>query len=223
MTASNSAPVDEPALYSTYELDFMLSLRENDGSRASREQIGILGVPEEAEEFVREAVMAGLRARGRIHHDGSEWVLGEEAQVIATVLSAADRWLGIALAQGDAMRGAFVVKANEAVLMLTQDELESFRIVSLGAPGTVGRNVADIAAAFLGQGPGRTVSLRCTDARDLATAVPMMLHVEDDGSWHVGHLPMTEEGTLSVSPTKPQDLQALIEGLWNDGVSAARR
>ena len=102
MTAPAASAAPEPALYSTYELDVMLTLHDTEAGRASREQLGILGVPEEAEEFVTEAVMSGLRARDRLVHVGGKWVLGEEAQAVAGVLASADRWLGIALARGEA-------------------------------------------------------------------------------------------------------------------------
>lgn len=196
MTAPAASAAPEPALYSTYELDVMLTLHDTEAGRASREQLGILGVPEEAEEFVTEAVMSGLRARDRLVHVGGKWVLGEEAQAVAGVLASADRWLGIALARGEAMRGAFIVKAGERVLMLSQDELETFRVVTLPGPDAVGPSVADIAIGFLDQGAGRTVSLRRTDARDLSSTSPLMIHVEEDGSWGLGHLPLTDEGVL---------------------------
>ena len=52
----------------------------------------------------------------------------------APALTAADRWLGIALAEGEAMRMAFIIKAEEAIIMLTQDELDSFVLTALPSP-----------------------------------------------------------------------------------------
>ena len=123
---------DEPTIYTAYEIDFMLNLRPTAQGAVTREQIGLRSAPEEAREFVTAAVTSGLRARGKVERsDDGQWLLGEEGQVIATALTAADRWMGIALAEGDAMRMAFVIKANEAILMLTQDELDSFIVSAL--------------------------------------------------------------------------------------------
>src|SRR5690625_5637832 len=110
-----------------YEIDFMLNLRPTEAGAVTREQIGLRSAPEEAKEFVTAAVTSGLRARGKVtHSEDGQWLLGEEGQVVATTLTSADRWLGLALTEGEAMRLAFVIKANQAVLMLTQDELDSF-------------------------------------------------------------------------------------------------
>src|SRR5690625_5730953 len=108
-----------------YELDFMLNLRPTEAGAGTREQIGLRSAPEEAKEFVTAAVTSGLRARGKVtHSEDGQWLLGEEGQVVATTLTSADRWLGLALTEGEAMRMAFVIKANQAVLMLTQDRSE---------------------------------------------------------------------------------------------------
>ncbi|UYG17229.1 hypothetical protein BRM3_01980 [Brachybacterium huguangmaarense] len=207
-------------LYTAYELDFMLSLRPSAAGDMTREQLGLQGAPDEAAEYVTAAVTSGLQARGKVDHapDG-HWALGEEAQVIGTALTAADRWLGFALAEGRAMRMAFVVKAGAAVLMLVQDELDTFAVSAIDDPQDVPRSVATIARSFLSDGPGRTVSLRRTDALDPARTAAAMLHVEDDGAWQVGHEPVTDEGVLTVSPLRPDRIETVIDRLWSEGVS----
>src|SRR5699024_10323584 len=132
--------------------------RTNPGA-VTREQIGLRSAPEEAKEFVTAAVTSGLRARGKVtHSEDGQWLLGEEGQVVATTLTSADRWLGLALTEGEAMRMAFVIKANQAVLMLTQDELDSFVVSALPDPAQVPTSVADVVTAFLDEGKERTVS-----------------------------------------------------------------
>lgn len=150
-----------------------------------------------------------------------QWLLGEEGQVIATALTAADRWLGIALAEGEAMRMAFIIKANEAIIMLTQDELDSFVVTALPSSEQVPASVADIVLAFLEDGNERTVSLRRTDVAAPQDAVPLMFHVEADGSWKSGHLPLDEEGVLSVSDTDAAAVTEAARVLWEDGASTA--
>src|SRR5690625_7958426 len=83
----------------------MLSLRPTEAGAVTREQIGLRSAPEEAKEFVTAAVTSGLRARGKVtHSEDGQWLLGEEGQVVATTLTSADRWLGLALTEGEAMR-----------------------------------------------------------------------------------------------------------------------
>lgn len=213
---------DEPTIYTAYEIDFMLNLRPTAQGAITREQVGLRSAPEEAQEFVTAAVTSGLRARGKVERsDDGQWLLGEEGQVIATALTAADRWMGIALAEGDAMRMAFVIKANEAVLMLTQDELDSFIVSALPDAAQVPASVGEVVSAFLGEGRERTVSLRRTDGADSSATVPLMFHVEEDGRWQVGHLPLDENGVLSVSELPREGVREAIRGLWEDGVSEA--
>lgn len=213
---------DEPTIYTAYEIDFMLNLRPTAQGAITREQVGLRSAPEEAQEFVTAAVTSGLRARGKVERsDDGQWLLGEEGQVIATALTAADRWMGIALAEGDAMRMAFVIKANEAVLMLTQDELDSFIVSALPDVAQVPASVGEVVSAFLAEGRERTVSLRRTDGADPSATVPLMFHVEEDGRWQVGHLPLDENGVLSVSELPREGVREAIRGLWEDGVSEA--
>lgn len=221
-TRSHAEPQDEPTLYTAYELDFMLSLRDTDSARITRDQIGLRPAPEAAQEFVAAAVTAGLHARGKVElSDDGQWLLGGEAQVIASALTSADRWLGIALSQGDAMRMAFILQAGETILMLTQDELDTFQASALPDTDTVATSVAEISSSFLGQEAGRTVSLRRTDLSDPQTSVPLMFHTEQDGSWKVGHLPLDADGVLSVDGLASADVRTVVARLWADGVSAA--
>ncbi|WP_106506071.1 hypothetical protein [Brachybacterium timonense] len=215
--------VDESqTTYTAYEIDFMLDLRTTDAGEITREQIGLRRAPEEAREYVTAAVTSGLHARGKVaYSEDGQWLLGEEAQIIATALTAADRWLGIALAQGDAMRMAFIVKANQAVLMLTQDDLDSFAITALPDPSQVPVAIAGVCSAFLAEGKERTVSLRRTDASAPQDAVPLMFHVEEGGSWKVGHLPLDDDGVLTVSDLDRDGLEAAIAALWEQGASQA--
>lgn len=223
---TETAPVtdgdDQPTIYTAYEIDFMLNLRPTDAGRITREQVGLRSAPEEAREFVTAAVTSGLRARGKVERsEDGQWLLGEEGQVVATALTAADRWLGVALAEGDAMRMAFVIKANQAVLMLTQDELDSFIVSALPDPGQVPTSITDVVTAFLGEGRERTVSMRRTDATDPSQEVPLMFHVEQDGSWRVGHLPLDDNGVLTVSQVQPGGIGESVRALWEDGESRA--
>ena len=101
MSESASAGTDRPevTIYTAYEIDFMLGLRDTENARITREQIGLRSAPEQAREFVTAAVTSGLRARGKVERSADgQWLLGEEGQVIAGALTSADRWLGIALA-----------------------------------------------------------------------------------------------------------------------------
>ncbi|WP_114855105.1 hypothetical protein [Brachybacterium sp. YJGR34] len=220
---SESTAADEQAtIYTAYEIDFMLSLRPTDNGRITREQVGLRSAPEAASEFVTAAVTSGLRARGKVERsEDGQWLLGEEGQVIATALTAADRWLGIALSEGEAMRMAFLIKANEAVVMLTQDELDSFVVSALPDPSHVPDSVSDIVLAFLDGGNERTVSLRRTDLSAPQDPVPQMFHVEADGSWRMGHLPLDEEGILHVSDVSREGVVAANRRLWEDGASEA--
>lgn len=221
-TASTSADDDSSTIYTAYEIDFMLGLRPTESGRISREQIGLRAAPEEAREFVTAAVTSGLRARGKVERsEEGQWLLGEEGQVVATVLTAADRWLGVALSEGEAMRMAFVVKAKQAVLMLTQDDLDSFVVSSLPDPSQVPASIADVVVAFLGEGSERTVSLRRTDLSDPEQQVPLMFHVEADGAWRTGHLPLDEDGILTVSDADSGSIARSVAELWEDGVSRA--
>ena len=200
----------------------MLNLRPTEAGAVTREQIGLRSAPEEAKEFVTAAVTSGLRARGKVtHSEDGQWLLGEEGQVVATTLTSADRWLGLALTEGEAMRMAFVIKANQAVLMLTQDELDSFVVSALPDPAQVPTSVADVVTAFLDEGKERTVSLRRTDASAPQDTTPLMFHAEADGSWRVGHLPLDDEGVLSVSGIDRAGVAAAVSALWEQGTSQA--
>ena len=220
--AASTASDEQPTIYTAYEIDFMLGLRDTENARITREQVGLRSAPEQAREFVTAAVTSGLRARGKVERSSDgQWLLGEEGQVIATALTSADRWLGIALAEGEAMRMAFVIKANDAILMLTQDELDSFVVSALPDADHVPASVTDIVLAFLEEGAERTVSLRRTGISDPQDAAPLMVHVEADGSWRLGHLPLDEEGVLSVSEVTAAQLPEVVRALWEDGASTA--
>lgn len=221
MSANTQAPQDGPTVFSTYEIDFMLSLKDTSAGGVSREQLGIERPPRQAREHVTSAVTAGLLARDKVRRSrGGEWVLGEEAQVTAGTLTTADRWLSLALAHGDAMRVAFIVKSEDSVIMLTQDELDTLQVSSLPDPDEVARSVADIATSFLGQGTGRTVSLRRTGT-EKTEEITMMFHVEDDGAWKLGHLPLDDDGVLTVSDVDRSQVLPVITKLWDDGDSVA--
>src|SRR5690625_3481526 len=186
-TAPDTSGQEQTTIYTAYEIDFMLNLRPTEAGAVTREQIGLRSAPEEAKEFVTAAVTSGLRARGKVaRSEDGQWLLGEEGQVVATTLTSADRWLGLALTEGEAMRMAFVIKANQAVLMLTQDELDSFVVSALPDPTQVPASVADVVAAFLDEGTERTVSLRRTDVSAPQETAPLMFHAEADGSWQIG-------------------------------------
>ena len=220
--AASTASAEQPTIYTAYEIDFMLGLRDTETARITREQVGLRSAPEQAREFVTAAVTSGLRARGKVERSSDgQWLLGEEGQVVATALTSADRWLGIALAEGEAMRMAFVIKANDAILMLTQDELDSFVVSALPDADHVPASVSDIVLAFLEEGAERTVSLRRTGISAPQDAAPLMVHVEADGSWRLGHLPLDEEGVLSVSEVTAAQLPEVVRALWEDGASTA--
>lgn len=223
MTETTAAATDEQVtIYTAYELDFMLGLRDTENGRISRDQIGLRSAPEAAQEFVTAAVTSGLRARGKVERsEDGQWLLGQEGQVVATALTAADRWLGIALAEGEAMRMAFIIKANEAIIMLTQDELDSFVVTALPGPEQVPASVSDIVVAFLEEGNERTVSLRRTDLSAPDDPTPLMFHVEADSTWKVGHLPLDEEGVLTVSAADADSVTDSVRALWEDGESRA--
>lgn len=223
MSETTAAGTDEQVtIYTAYEIDFMLGLRDTENGRITREQVGLRRAPESAQEFVTAAVTSGLRARGKVERsDDGQWLLGEEGQVVATALTAADRWLGIALAEGEAMRMAFIIKASEAIIMLTQDELDSFVVTALPSSDEVPASVTDIVLAFLEGGNERTVSLRRTDISAPDDPVPLMFHVEPDGSWKVGHLPLDDEGILGVSDVSADGVAAATRALWTDGQSTA--
>lgn len=219
---SSQAQQDEATIYTAYEIDFMLNLRPTPEGAITREQIGLRTAPEAAREYVQAAVTSGLRARGKVARtEEGQWLLGEEAQVVATALTAADRWMGIALAQGEAMRMAFMVKANEAVLMLTQDDLDSFAITALPSPDEVPAAIGGVCTAFLAEGAERTISLRRTEGSSPEQVTPLMFHVEADGSWKVGHLPLDDEGVLTVSDLPQGSVVEAVRALWEDGRSEA--
>ena len=221
-TAPDTSGQEQTTIYTAYEIDFMLNLRPTEAGAVTREQIGLRSAPEEAKEFVTAAVTSGLRARGKVtHSEDGQWLLGEEGQVVATTLTSADRWLGLALTEGEAMRMAFVIKANQAVLMLTQDELDSFVVSALPDPAQVPTSVADVVTAFLDEGKERTVSLRRTDASAPQDTTPLMFHAEADGSWRVGHLPLDDEGVLSVSGIDRAGVAAAGSARWEQGTSQA--
>ena len=223
MTETTAAATDEQVtIYTAYELDFMLGLRDTENGRISRDQIGLRSTPEAAQEFVTAAVTSGLRARGKVERsEDGQWLLGQEGQVVATALTAADRWLGIALAEGEAMRMAFIIKADEAIIMLTQDELDSFVVTALPGPEQVPASVSDIVVAFLEEGNERTVSLRRTDLSAPGDQIPLMFHVEADSTWKAGHLPLDEEGVLTVSTADAGSVTESVRALWEDGESRA--
>jgi hypothetical protein len=223
MSESTATATDEQVtIYTAYEIDFMLGLRDTESGRITREQVGLRSAPEASREFVSAAVTSGLRARGKVERsDDGQWLLGEEGQVIASALTSADRWLGIALAEGEAMRMAFIIKAAEAIIMLTQDELDSFVVTALPGPEQVPASVSDIVLAFLEGGNERTVSLRRTDLSAPTDPVPLMFHVEADGSWKIGHLPLDEEGVLGVSDVSAAGVAEATRALWVDGASRA--
>lgn len=222
---STSAPVSAPAdaevtltLYTAHEIEFMLGLRSTPAASVTATLLGVPAVPEAAREAVQAAVTSGLHARGKVEHapDG-QWLLGEEAQLIAGALTEADRWLGFALAEGEAMRAAFVVRAGEAVIMVVQDELGTFAISAMEGSDDVPRAVAGIATAFLSESPGRTVSLHRTEVAAPERRVPLLLHTDPDGTWQAAHEPEAD-GALTVSPLDPGDIEAVVSRLWHDGI-----
>lgn len=223
MSETSATATDEQVtIYTAYEIDFMLGLRDTENGRITREQVGLRRAPEAAQEFVTAAVTSGLRARGKVERsDDGQWLLGEEGQVVATALTAADRWLGMALAEGEAMRMAFIIKANEAIIMLTQDELDSFVVTALPSSDEVPASVSDIVLAFLEEGNERTVSLRRTDLDAPNDPVPLMFHAEPDGSWKLGHLPLDDDGILGVSDVTAEGIAEATRALWADGISQA--
>ena len=219
--SGSAASGEQVTIYTVYEIDFMLGLRDTENARITREQVGLRSAPEQAREFVTAAVTSGLRARGKVERSADgQWLLGEEGQVVAAALTAADRWLGIALAEGEAMRMAFVIKADDVILMLTQDELDSFLVSALPDAAHVPASVSDIVLAFLEEGHERTVSLRRTSLAAPEEPAPLMVHVEADGSWRLGHLPLDDRGVLTVSEVTAAQLPEVVRALWEDGTSA---
>ena len=219
--SGSAASGEQVTIYTAYEIDFMLNLRDTENARITREQVGLRSAPEQAREFVTAAVTSGLRARGKVERSADgQWLLGEEGQVVAAALTAADRWLGIALAEGEAMRMAFVIKADDVILMLTQDELDSFLVSALPDAAHVPASVSDIVLAFLEEGHERTVSLRRTSLAAPEEPAPLMVHVEADGSWRLGHLPLDDRGVLTVSEVTAAQLPEVVRALWEDGTSA---
>ena len=219
--SGSAASGEQVTIYTAYEIDFMLGLRDTENARITREQVGLRSAPEQAREFVTAAVTSGLRARGKVERSADgQWLLGEEGQVVAAALTAADRWLGIALAEGEAMRMAFVIKADDVILMLTQDELDSFLVSALPDAAHVPASVSDIVLAFLEEGHERTVSLRRTSLAAPEEPAPLMVHVEADGSWWLGHLPLDDRGVLTVSEVTAAQLPEVVRALWEDGTSA---
>ena len=219
--SGSAASGEQVTIYTAYEIDFMLGLRDTENARITREQVGLRSAPEQAREFVTAAVTSGLRARGKVERSADgQWLLGEEGQVVAAALTAADRWLGISLAEGEAMRMAFVIKADDVILMLTQDELDSFLVSALPDAAHVPASVSDIVLAFLEEGHERTVSLRRTSLAAPEEPAPLMVHVEADGSWRLGHLPLDDRGVLTVSEVTAAQLPEVVRALWEDGTSA---
>ena len=219
--SGSAASGEQVTIYTAYEIDFMLGLRDTENARITREQVGLRSAPEQAREFVTAAVTSGLRARGKVERSADgQWLLGEEGQVVAAALTAADRWLGIALAEGEVMRMAFVIKADDVILMLTQDELDSFLVSALPDAAHVPASVSDIVLAFLEEGHERTVSLRRTSLAAPEEPAPLMVHVEADGSWRLGHLPLDDRGVLTVSEVTAAQLPEVVRALWEDGTSA---
>ena len=219
--SGSAASGEQVTIYTAYEIDFMLGLRDTENARITREQVWLRSAPEQAREFVTAAVTSGLRARGKVERSADgQWLLGEEGQVVAAALTAADRWLGIALAEGEAMRMAFVIKADDVILMLTQDELDSFLVSALPDAAHVPASVSDIVLAFLEEGHERTVSLRRTSLAAPEEPAPLMVHVEADGSWRLGHLPLDDRGVLTVSEVTAAQLPEVVRALWEDGTSA---
>ena len=47
-----------------------------------------------------------------------------------------------------------------------------------------------------------------------------MVHVEADGSWRLGHLPLDDRGVLTVSEVTAAQLPEVVRALWEDGTSA---
>lgn len=226
------APADAAlTLYTAHEIAFMLGLRSTPAARVTGSLLGVPAVADEAREAVQAAVTSGLHARGKVEHapDG-QWLLGEEAQLIAGALTEADRWLGFALAEGEAMRAAFVVRAGQTVIMVVQDELGTFAVSAMEGSDDVPRAVGGIAVAFLSESPGRTVSLHRTEVTAPDRRVPLLLHTEPDGTWQVAHEgadgarePSAAADALAVAPLDPGDVEATIARLWHEGVSAPRR
>lgn len=225
MTQNAAVPAEQDArtaVFTAYELDFMLSLRPTDSGAISRDRLSLRSAPPEAQEFVTAAVASGLRARHKVQRsEDGQWLLGEEGRVIATTLTAADRWLTFALAEGEALRMSFVVKAEDAIVMLTQDELDSFTVSAVADPSHVPTAVGDVVSAFLAEGHERTVSLRRSERSEPDLEVPLMLHVQPDGSWQVAHLPVDADGILTVSPIDRSQVASAVGALWESGTSAA--
>ena len=60
MSETTAAASDEQVtIYTAYEIDFMLGLRDTENGRISRDQIGLRSAPEPAQEFVTAAVTSG--------------------------------------------------------------------------------------------------------------------------------------------------------------------
>ena len=47
------------------------------------------------------------------------------------------------------------------------------------------------------------------------------VHVEADGSWRLGHLPLDDQGVLTVSEVTAAQLPEVVRALWEDGTSTA--
>src|SRR5699024_8958246 len=182
MSETTAAAHDEQVtIYTAYEIDFMLGLRDTENGRITREQVGLRSAPESAEEFVTAAVTSGLRARGKVERsEDGQWLLGAEGQVIASALSAADRWLGLALADSEATRLAVATWATEATIVLTQDELGPVLVVAPGSPEPGPAAVAYVGLAFPEEGNQRTGSVPRRDSAAPTEPVSLMCHVEDD-------------------------------------------
>lgn len=202
------SPRSEP-LYSTYELEFMTSLRESEQGRTSLEQLGITAAAEDVLKYTRSASAASLFARGLLVREGDRWVLSQEPQVVGTVLTTASRWLGIGLVQGKAVRASTFVQAKNVVLLLTQEQMECFSVRAVRSADDIPQALDQIATGYLRERRGAMVSLRLLDepGGDLAQ---LMVHVGPDGEWRQAHEPKDENGNLAVEAVDPDNLRQLF-------------
>lgn len=219
--ARAQAQENRPA-YTAYELDYFLRLDDSRAAAITREQMSLRSAPAEAAEYVEASVTASLFARQKLRRgQGDSWLLTEEAQVIASNLTRADRWLGLALATAEGMRLAFMLAAEDVVLLYTQDELDTFVVSAVQGRDAVPEAITRIARSFLSDDAGRTVSLRRTDASAAGTVAQVLLRVGPDGAWQIAHEPLDEKQELTVSDMSPEQVEAVVRRLWDEGVSAA--
>ena len=59
MSETTAAHDEQVTIYTAYEIDFMLGLRDTENGRITREQVGLRSAPEAAEEFVTGFVQKG--------------------------------------------------------------------------------------------------------------------------------------------------------------------